>query len=162
MTTIQAKKKILVLRYSQFRNYDFLSEHKSIIDRLGYVWMLKLGKTVPEYRMKEILAETQAIILKAPKSQGGNYLIAVFDDFYNGKAPKELLFPNYYNEMVDTSYEYSLEGTWIKTISVREMTNEEVKKIFLVSNDKNIEDVMKSTRSALLYAYSTEDIIEEN
>lgn len=150
------KKKILVLRFSDYKKYDFIQEHRNIIEREGATWFLKLGKPVPQKTLEEILAGSKGLILKAPKVQGGKYFYCKMLDAQNTKPNSVMVYPDYYHELMEDMFWFSFEGTWIKVDGFRELKDDEISKLRLVSNDRLLSEVLQQTRTTMLYAYSVE------
>lgn len=159
---IVAKEKLLVLRFSIYKKYDFIYEHELIIQREGAVWLLKLGKKVTNRALEDIMNSSCGLILKAPKAYGGKLYYCRMLDAKNMTPTEDMLYPQYYNELVQDMFWFSLDGTWIKVDSFVELDENTVSKLRLVSNDKPLEEVFMQTRTTTLYAYSTEDIILGN
>ena len=150
------KKKLLVLRFNNYKNNDFIVEHKKIIDKNGAVWLLKLGKPVPKKALEEILLNTGGLILKAPKARGGNFYYCKMLDARNSRPDSNMKFPEYYKEMMDDLFWFSFEGTWIKINGFRELNDSEILKLKLIRNNRLLPEVLMQTRTTMLYAYSTD------
>ena len=159
---IRANKKMLVLRYSPYKKYDFIHEHEKIIDKYGCVWLLKLGKPVPDIALKEILEGDSGLILKAPKKDGGSYYYCHMLSAQNTNVKREMRYPDYYNELMNELYWYSFTGTWIKIKKFILLEPDEIKHLKLVSNNKDLVEVLGQTRTTMLYAYSDNDLILKN
>ena len=150
------KKKMLVLRFSNYKKYDFLQEHKNVINRDGATWFLKLGKPVPQKSLEEILAGSKSLILKSPKVQGDKYYYCKMLDARNTKPDSTMAYPDYYHELMDDMFWFSFEGTWIKVNGFQELKDDEISKLRLVSNNRLLSEVLQQTRTTMLYAYSIE------
>lgn len=158
---ITQKKKMLLLRFSNYKHFDFVSEHKKVLSENGYVWMLKIGKRIPDKRLTEVFNEPSALILKAPKDAGGKYYVAVVERTVNSSPTDGMVYPAYYNELIDDENMWiadSLDGTWFCIVSMEQLPDEMVSHLRLSSNDKAVEDVLSKTRSATVYVYSEDDI----
>ncbi len=152
--------KILVLRFNNYKKYKFIDEHSKILESNKSVWLLKGGKAINSKTMDNILSEGGHIILKEPKKDGGKYYYVHAREFYNGKNKETFAFPCYYNEMIDDYnciYMEKLEGTWINIDFIKEFNG--VKNLKLISNGKNVEDIIASTRSSLIYAQSNLELV---
>ena len=154
---IEAKKKCLLLRFGNYREYDFINEHKEVIRKYGYVWMLKVGKCIPQSRLDEVFDENRALLLKAPKSIGGKYYHAEVDDYYRGEPRMDMPYPPYYSKMLSDEVWWnvdSLYGTWLRITAISELGKENIEHLYLFSNKKPVESVLSSTRTSTLYVYS--------
>lgn len=159
--TIEANKAMLLIRYNNYKKTDFIEEHNKVIASNGYVWMLKTGKTIVEAKLKKVLEETDILLLRAPKKDGGKYYITNIEEYRYGDSEAGMKFPKYYKNLVEDEALWeidSLSGTWLKIGPIREMPKEVVSKFQLISNNKNIEDVINSTRSATLYVISIKNV----
>lgn len=155
---IKAKEKLLVLRFSTYKDFDFIEEHRQIINNNGAVWMLKLGKPVPDRTLREILLGSAGLILKAPKSIGGKYYYCQMLDAQNMKPNNEMKFPEYYKKLLEDMFWLSMDGTWIKVNNFIELEKEVIPSFKLMSNDRPLDDVLSQTRTTMLYAYSERTI----
>ena len=158
---IKTTDRVLLLRFTNYRHYDFINEHIAVIKSLGSVWMLKAGKEIPETRIRGEISSLGAIILKAPKSSGGQYYIAEVETAYNGVVKQGMAYPLYYNDIIDDENFWqmdSLKGTWIKITSLKMLGDIAVNKLALSSNGKNVSDVLNSTRSSVVYVSPVVDL----
>lgn len=155
---IKAGEKLLVLRFNNYKDYDFIEEHKRIIGTDGIVWILKLGKPVPDKTLNNILLGSAGLILKAPKSLGGKYYYCQMLDAQNMKPKDGMNYPAYYKELLEDMFWHSMDGTWIKVNEFIELNEEVISGLKLVSNDHRLDDVLSMTRTTMLYAYSERTI----
>lgn len=122
---------------------------------------MKGGKSLPERRIQKIMDNGGVLILKEPKSNGGKYYITSILEMKNGIVNNEMVYPSYYDEMVN-DYDCiaidSLDGTWIKINYLNVIDDLALNHIRLVSNKMPLDEVMASTRSTLLYVESDMDI----
>lgn len=154
MTLIKKNSRMLLLRYSNYRKNDFIQEHISCINKDGHVWMLKTGKHLQLEKVRTVLGDDGFLILRAPKSAGGEYYFAHVIDIFNGEVKKEMIFPEYYKDLImDDKFWMvdSLDGTWFKIDRIEKLPEEGVEKLRLISNGKTVEEVLNRTRSATLY-----------
>lgn len=151
---IEANKKMLVIRFNTFQNFDFIKEHTDLINMNGYVWIYKVGKMIPGNSLDSILSESRKIILRAPKKDGGKYYLASLKEYSNGAPPMDVNYPKYYSEMIDSEFMSSLNGTWLKISEIRLLGSEEVDVLYLCKNDKSLDEILNTTRTSTLYVYS--------
>lgn len=154
---IEAHKAAFLIRYNNYKKTDFIEEHNKVVDENGYVWMLKAGRKLVESKLSKVFNDTAMLILKAPKSAGGNYYYTQIFDYRFGKLEADMKSPEYYNKLVDDEKIWqidSLEGTWLKISRIQRLSNEIAKEFKLISNNKYIDDVIGSTMSATLYIQS--------
>ena len=149
-----ANRKILLLRYSNYRRYDFISCHNELAKKNGSVWMLKAGKQIPETSVNSVIADGGLVVLKAPKSCGGNFYATRILDFFNGSPKDGMVYPDYYRQMEKDEQMWflaSLTGSWFKIAELEELSGEDASRLHLVSNGKSAIDVLNSTRTAVMY-----------
>lgn len=152
---IEASKKMLVIRYNNYNNFNFIKEHTKLIDEKGYVWVYKVGKMIPNSSLESVLDESGKIIFKAPKKDGGNYYLASFQGYSNGIPPIDRNYPEYYSEMLNMELISNLKGTWLKISKIVLLQKEEVEMLYLCKNDKSLVEIVNSTRTSILYVYSS-------
>ena len=154
---IEASKKMLVVRYNTYNNYDFIQEHTKLIDKNGYVWIYKVGKEIPNSSLKEVFNESKKIIFKAPKKDGGSYYLASLQEYNNGMPPTDGNYPSYYLEMKDIELLSGLNGTWFKITQIVLLSPKDIELLYLCRNNKSLDEIVNSTRTSILYVYSAKD-----
>lgn len=152
---------ILVLRIKDFFSYDFIEEHTKILKKNGKVWMLKIGKKIPEKSLEHVLSEGGYLILREQKQKGGNYFLCHMIKFKNTEISESSLFPVYYSEIKKYEYEISLDGTWICVDSIEPLNLEVVSQLKLVKNQKLLTHVIDSTRTSMMYATLPDSLSRE-
>lgn len=161
MVVLKKNTAILLFRYNNYKNYDLIKEHKEKLSKAGSVWVLKTGKYMPETKVKMIMESGGLMLLRAPKKSGGGYTYAHIKSVYAGTPKKDMNYPEYYNEMLmDDSLWIvdSLDGTWFEIDMLADVPSNASEHIHLLSNGKLVEDVIKTTRSAMMYVTSDSDI----
>ena len=146
--------KMILIRYNIYKNNDFISEHKLILSAQEHVWILKTGKEIPETKLHAYVGDGGYLVLRSPKSQGGNYYLAHVVDSYNGEPKRDMKYPDYYHEMIDDEKLWmidSLAGTWFKVNKIERINDSTVSKLRLISNGKNVDEVIRTTRSTTMY-----------
>jgi|GEM_PF-2017642 hypothetical protein len=153
---ISKGKEILVLRFNNYKSWNFIEEHQKLIEANGDVWILKGGRPITATRINEIMEDGVGfLVLKEPKKDGGNYYIASIDKIVTDDPTPGMKYPSYYNDML---YDYdclaieSLYGTWIHIKEIVPLSNEVIKHLHLLSNNKLLDPVLSSTRSSMLFA----------
>ena len=155
---IKKNSPVLLLRYNTYQDFDFVKTHSEILKAVGSVWLLKLGKQIPESSLNTFLENDGNIILKAPKKKGGYYHYAHMIGYHVGKPSEDMIYPDYYRKMVRDSYEYTLCGSWIKIDYLELLDFDVLGHFYLIKNGKPMVDIINSTRTATLYVESDEDI----
>lgn len=155
---IEKNQKCLVIRVSNFKRYNFIDEHKELVERDGFTWMLKCGKRIPEKALSEIQRSGGHLIVKTPKKQDEAYYYAHLCNFSNDEPPSRLSYPKYYEEIVQENEENSLSGTWLKIDSLEVIGSQLIDHFRLVSNSHQLRDVVQATRTPFLYVISDEHL----
>ena len=158
---VDAGKSALLLRYNNYKGTDFIEEHNKVVSVNGYVWMLKAGRKLVENKLNKIMGESALLILKAPKSSGGDYYYAQIAGYRYGGQLEKKESPSYYEKLVDDEKLWqidSLDGTWLKIGEIKPLAKTVVDELKLVSNNKSVMDVINSTMSSSLYVCSDKRI----
>ena len=158
---IAKNQKMLLLRYNEYRKYDFIKEHSAILRQNGYVWLLKVGKSLPDKSVDSIMKCGGWIVFRGPKARGGRLYIAHCREYFNGLPDGNMKYPRYYEEMIedeDTWFVDDLYGTWFCIDYLEERTLDISSHLFLLSNQKSVIDVLNATRSSVMYVFCDIDI----
>ena len=159
---IKANALILVMRVNDYKDHQFFKDHDCVMKDVGYVWMLKVGKRIPELRMQDVLKGGGHVIFRGSKASGGKYYYAHVEEVKYGTPDVSMVFPEYYCSMVSDPSLWtldSLDGTWLKLTSLQEMRSELIQNIKLISNGKSVDEAMKSSMTSFVYAKSTQDLV---
>ena len=147
---------MLLLRYSSYKKHDFISEHRSVIEKHGSVWMLKVGKKIPENKLQKMYQNGGVLYLRSPKNEGEQFYKAKIKAFYSGEPKSNMLFPKYYDEMLNDEDLWmvdTLSGTWFEVVEIKAISQAQAERLKLVSNGKRAVDVLSCTRSSMLYVH---------
>ena len=148
-------KRMLLLRFSNYKHFDFVGCHKELIQIHGFTWMMKVGKQLPQSSVCPVLKDGGCLILKAPKASGGDLFTATIQEFYNGAPPKDMIYPRYYQEMKEDEdlwmLDSSLTGSWFKITDLKKLSDDDAAKLRLISNGKQAVAVLNSTRTSVMY-----------
>lgn len=158
---VEAGKCILLIRYNNYKKTDFVEEHNKVVGTNGYVWMLKAGRRLVDNKINRVVNESALLVLKAPKSAGGEYYYAEIFDFRYGDQAKKEESPAYYKNLVEDEQLWQIEsltGTWLKIGAIKSVNKSKVEELKLLSNGKSVVDVINSTMSSSLYVYSDKKI----
>lgn len=148
--------KVLVLRVNCFQNYDFVKEHNRIVSVNGKVWFLKLGKLIPEKRLVELLNERCKLVLRTDKKHGGEFFATQFYDFYTGSPKVDMVYPEYYNDMINMlSYvkDVSNKGTWLLIGEITKIEDDSVERLVLDKTGEKISQLLDKCSSSFVYAH---------
>lgn len=147
------------MRFNSYKDNDFIGTHSNIINSIGAVWMVKLGKKIPEKSLEMFIAAGGHLILKAPKSDGGRYYYAHMKEYHIGEPKSNFTYPEYYQVMIDEMCDFSLDGTWICIDSIKSFDAKLIDHLYL-RNGKTLADVVNKTRTATFYVSSDRDLQE--
>ena len=147
---------MLLFRYSNYGNNSFIQEHRSVIDKNGYVWMLKLGKRSSIEKITTIKNAGGWMVLRAPKSEGGISYIASFSEF-SETFPDKLSCPEYYDEIIqglnddETLYITNPTLQWFKLNCIVRLDEQMSKNLVVSKTGKAVDEVIETTRTAVMY-----------
>lgn len=162
MIEIQRDTEMLLFRYRDYGKTDFITEHLKVIQSSGHVWMLKIGKKTSENKLNQILASGGWLILRAPKAKGSKSYIAQFTDF-SDEEPEDMVYPEYYNTILeDDEGEYYGSHTvyqWFCLKSIMPIPAKDSEALVLSKTNKNVNDVIGTTRTAVMYVRNEQVII---
>ena len=154
---ILAEKRMMVIRYTPFKKFDFIEEHAKLIAQQQSVWMLKIGRKIPETAITKIIDEGGNVVLKAPKSAGGDFYLAHCCASHQGRRLKNMVFPEYYL-FIDGDFDRDpLDGTWLKIDRLESLSEHYSDRLYLCSNGKKLNDIISTTRTSVLYVYYSEN-----
>ena len=129
---IEKGKDILCMRFVNVGSYDCIEEHKTLLNKNGFVWFGKIGNKPTDKALNRMIEDnSNYVLLKEPKKA----YICTFET-YQHDIPSEG-YPAYYSTEILPNREFSI---WFKLLSINEV------KDFSVLNDI----VLKSSRSPIL------------
>lgn len=144
----------LFLRIGDYEDYDYIDEHIKVEKQYGYVWLLKIGKTINKEYLKRIIETNGGIILKKTAKKGNQFYYAdLLSVDINDE--KEIKYPSYYDEYL--YYEgFSIDdvkknGYWFKLSNIRKINNDTVSKFIVNSNNKSMINYALNTRVVHMY-----------
>lgn len=158
---VEAGKCSLLIRYNNYKKTNFIEEHNKVVSVNGFVWMLKAGRRLVDSKVSKVINETALLILKAPKSSGGDYYYAEVLDFRYGDQENKEESPDYYENLVEDERLWqidSLTGTWLKIGAIKSLDKSKAEEFKFLSNGKRVVDVINSTMSSSLYVCSDKKI----
>ena len=151
----------LFIRLNNYEHFNFIDEHKKCLEDKGYVWILKIGKTINRNYINDIIESGGGLIIKSTKKDGNQfYLCRVLSA--NPEDDKELYYPEYYNELF--YYEgYNLNDLkrnayWFKIDSMIPIDYNIVDKFVVGKFNKRLTSLALETRVVHMYTKNKEDI----
>lgn len=150
---IDKKKPHLFIRINNYDNYDYILEHKKVIERNGFTWILKIGKTINKDFIESLVKEKTGIIIKSSKKLGNKFYYCKVEDV--DPHNKKLIYPDYYEDYF--WYEgYNLEdlvdnGYWFKITTMTEIPKNIVDKFVIIKSQKPLYDCATETRVVHMY-----------
>ena len=154
---IEADKRLLLFRFSNYRRTDFLKEHSEIIDKFGYTWMLKAGKRSSNQKISGVMADGGILILRSPTGDGGKFYAAACSEFTEQSPDDGEPFPAYYTDYIRDLYDIP-SFQWFKVKKLYAIADDQLDKIVLHLTREKIVDVLKTTRTAVMFVDSTDTI----
>lgn len=153
-------KTVIVLRVNCYKGYDFVEEHNRVLTD-GKVWILKLGKVIPEWRLKKLKDENGYIVFRTDKKHGSRFYIANFVDYRIGRPNGDMKYPKYYSEMIDVlSYtmDVSDSGTWFQVEKINEMSIEQVDSLVMNNSEEKVCKLLERCSSSFVYAHFVKEV----
>ena len=159
---IDAGTEILLFRFKNFRDCRFIKEHLSVLRKNDYVWLLKVGKKTSISKLHSILKDGGWMLLRAPKNERGEYFLARYEEI-SEIEPVDGIYPKYYREILeadnDEVFGYEPTYQWFKITYLKEL-DKEYDDIFVLSKTgKNINRIIPTTRTAIMFIKTVTDII---
>ena len=134
--------KTIALRYSD--NYapadGTIIEHQKIIDANGYVWYGKFGNKISPSVVEDILASREPKIIFIKSGFSELFYAYIQDIQYNLNDYTSV--PKYYKA------DYGRVGVWFKINKFEKINMEEIKKYYIVSSKKRLDDSTKHCMSS--------------
>lgn len=157
---IKKNTNMLLFRFGNYKKNDFIESHMKVIDKDGYVWLLKLGKRTSIDRLNEILNAGGWIVLRSPKADGSKSYIARFSEF-SEEEPSDMIYPSYYNDILgddsdDGYYEGSRVCQWFRVDMIKPI--EETSVFIMSKTGKAVDEVIETTRTAVMFVKNISDI----
>ena len=148
---ILPKTKMMLFRFSNYKNYDFIEEHRKVMTSKGCVWMLKVGRKTQKNKLEEILQAGGYILLRAPIKNEGKCYIAKFTEISETLPSDKSMYPSYYGELL-RDYEFDSVNTQLfKIETLEEISADNLQNVYLISNGKNVVEVINQTRTAFMF-----------
>ena len=165
MIILEAKTPILLFRYKSYKHHDFIYSHNSLCQQNGYVWMMKAGIKTRVEKIKKVMNYGGWMILRSPKGEGGTSYLAHFTE-YSDSIPPDGIYPSYYKDIFaeenDEVFSMHTEYQWFRLTKIHPLTEEQMSVIVLSMSQAPIDNVIKSTRTAVMFVENrTQIIIEE-
>ena len=143
----------LFLRLPNYKNYNSIDEHINKINEIGYVWMVKLGRTPSYSFLNQFIKDGGNLILKSSPKNGNKY-------YYFKVASKEPLgkleIPDYYYDLFENEgYDIDMlkkNYLWLKLISYKEISKEIVDNFVTISKGKPLSNSIMNSRAPQVYA----------
>ena len=94
------------------------------------------------------------MVLRSPKNCGAKYYISRIKEFRNEK-PDTKIYPAYYEKFIDELY---VDEQWFYIDMIKELDEKYVSQLIMNKTDKMVEDVISTTRTAVMFIKSEVDI----
>ena len=147
---IKENTNMLLFRFRDFGKYNFIETHREFIEKNGHVWLLKIGKKTSSEKIAEILQEGGWMILRSPKADGSKSYVVKFVD-YSEKTPEDGMFPNYYEEVLNSEDFWEATCQWFMIDRIISLCDESAKTLVMAKTEKPIEEVIGATRTAVMF-----------
>lgn len=159
---ISPNTEMLLFRFNNYRKYSFINQHKEVLDKYGYVWMLKIGKRSSIDKIQSVIASGGWIVLRSPKADGSVSYIAKFSEILE-EEPTEPVYPEYYNEILDNEenedyYNPNAVYQWFKLENIQELSETNAETLVISKTGKKLNDVIGTTRTAVMFVRNGKQI----
>lgn len=152
--TIENNTEMVLFRFNNYKKHSFIDEHQAVLEKEGHVWMLKFGRKTDYKKLQLIIRSGGWLVLHAPKSDGGKNYLAQFTDVQEND-PSDMCFPAYYKELFETTddrfYFEESSRQWFRLVSLKPLHNGEAASFVISKTGKKVEDVIKATRTAVMF-----------
>ena len=153
---IKKNTEMLLFRFNNYKSNNFIAEHNAVLEREGFVWMLKIGKRSSIEKLDIIIEQGGWLILRSPKADGSKSFLAHFSE-YAENEPKEKCFPLYYREILnsisdeDTLYSSEPSYQWFKLDYLTPLDKHSAAEIVVSKSEKKVDSVVNTTRTAVMF-----------
>lgn len=159
---INENTKMLLFRFNNFGNNSFIAAHTDVLQKNGYVWMLKLGKRSSMDKLNDIKENGGWLVLRSPKADGGKSYITQFSKMLE-EEPEDMVYPSYYAEILNESDEQSyynpnIAYQWFKIELIAELTESNVETLVISKTGKSVNAVIETTRTAVMFIQNSKQI----
>ena len=146
---------MLLFRFSNYKKYNFIEEHKVFLKEKGYVWMMKMGKKTSVDKLSKIKAQGGYIVLKSPIADGNRYYIGQFEDFQDEMPNDKVHMPQYYSEILEDIMFYDSPAQYFKLTNLQPLGDNDEDALRLEKSGKKVVDVINETRTAVMYSVNS-------
>lgn len=157
MDKISECTKHILIRYSNYKKYDFIEEHLKIIGEYGYTWLMKSGRKINPQFIANVKAGKGGLILKSPIKAGNSFY---YCELVRSLADNIDYYPEYYVEFMKENgiSNVAEAGTWFKIKSIQKLDDQYIDDFLLLKNQKKIKDVISKTRTAVMFIENQQEI----
>ncbi len=152
--TIEVNTEMILFRFSNYKKQSFIDAHRAVLEEEGYVWMLKFGRKTDPKKLQSIIHSGGWLVLHAPKADGGRSFLAQFTDVQEDN-PDDMVFPGYYKELFESQDDHfnfdESSRQWFRLISLKPIRDDEAASFVISKTGKRVEDVIKVTRTAVMF-----------
>lgn len=143
----------LFLRMSNFENYDFIEEHKKIIEEKGYVWILKTGRKIDRNFLNDLIKENSGLIIKKPSRTDDRLFFCKLEsiDYDNSN-----IFPEYYYDFL-TYQGFKItdinrnNSCWFKISEITLISDKEAEKLVVLKNNNSLKNAAVNSRTPYIF-----------
>lgn len=160
---ITANTEMLLFRFNNYKKHSFIKQHRAVLEKYGYVWMLKIGKRSSIEKIQSIINNGGWLVLRSPKADGSISYIAKFTEI-SEEEPIEPIYPEYYNEILniddeDTDfYNPNAVYQWFKLEKIKELCEEDARNLVVSKTGKQVNEVIGTTRTAVMFIQNCKQI----
>ncbi len=150
----------IFVRLIDYKGNDFAKEHFDVFKKNKKVWLLKMGKTVKDNFVSEVIENNGVMITKSTARNGNQFYICKIEKVDD---MEEYIYPEYYN---DIFYDMSIDareikkyGYWFKIVDMKPVDQKIVDKFETISTGRSLlECGLKFNQVSQIHAISKEDL----
>jgi hypothetical protein len=152
---IEKGKDMLCMRFVNVGGYDCIEEHKTLLNKNGFVWFGKIGNKPTDRALEKMIQDkSNYILLKDPSKA----YICTFET-YQYDMPTDG-FPAYYSTEILPNRKFSI---WFKLLYITEVTDLSVlNDIVLKSSRSPILETARKSMASHFYTVTKREVVIED
>lgn len=143
--------RMMLFRFSNYKQYSFIDEHLKTIENKGFVWMMKIGKRTNQEKLNAIMGDGGFLILRSPIKDGGKFYICHFTEIKEDTIENYEYVPSYYAEIMDDIDFYGRGYQLFKVLWIKPLPDAYAEYLVLQLNGKRVSEIIKETRTAVMF-----------
>ena len=152
---------VIFLRIPNFeRKYNIIDEHIKVLEKNGYVDLMKLGKRPNELRVTDLFKLKGYLILKSASKFGNKFYLCTVEKI---NEQKKYCYPEYYNNifynMNSSLDKMKEEAFWIRITNMKEVESTIIDNFKTYSKKTSIYDsAMSLYQVSTMYGFAEKEM----